>query len=371
MPEIRPPVPPFDADTALQKVRAAEAAWNTRDPERVAGAYTADSVWRNRDEFINGREEIVAFLARKWSKELDYVLRKDLWVFDADRIAVRFQYEWHDAMDSGSARMATSSGSSPTTGLMRRREASINDAPIDGPSVGSAALARPATRPGFRSDEPLRRAAVALPGQEPGRRAVESAEISDDGVAGDRLVHVRGPEGVRHIAPPAPPPRAPGTLAADGTPLIDGLPWSSPEALALVREAAGADAQLVAYDGTERFDVLPLLVATDGAVAEFGRDVRRLRPEHPDRRRRGAGRTRWPGATLRIGDAVIDLDSLRARCPMTTVDPDTLERDPGVLKDIGRRFGGRLALNADVLAAGTIHVGDAVELIPAATGIAA
>jgi uncharacterized protein YcbX len=200
---------------------------------------------------------------------------------------------------------------------------------------------------------------------------LETAEISYDGVAGDRLVHVRGPEGVRTSRRQYRLLGLRGTLAADGMPLIDGLQWSSPEALSLVREAAGDDAQLVAYDGIERFDVLPLLVATDGAVAEFGRDVRRLRPNIVIGGVEGLAERDWPGATLRIGKAVIDLDSLRARCPMTTVDPDTLERDPGVLKDIGRRFGGRLALNADVLAAGTIHVGDAVELIPAATGIAA
>jgi len=201
--------------------------------------------------------------------------------------------------------------------------------------------------------------------------ALGSADLSDDGVAGDRLVHVRGPEGVRTSRRQHRLLGLRGTLAADGTPRINGTPWSSPEALALVREAAGDDAKLVAYDGIERFDVLPLLIATDGAVAEFGRDVRRLRPNIVIGGVDGLAERDWPGAMLRIGDAVIGLDSLRARCPMTTVDPDTLERDPGVLKDIGRRFGGRLALNADVLTPGTIHVGDPVELIPAATGIAA
>jgi nuclear transport factor 2 (NTF2) superfamily protein len=131
LPEIRPPVPPFDAGTALQKVRAAEAAWNTRDPERVAGAYTTDSVWRNRDEFISGRDEIIAFLARKWSKELDYVLRKDLWAFDADRIAVRFQYEWHDRDGRWFRSYGNELWEFADTGLMRRREASINDVLID------------------------------------------------------------------------------------------------------------------------------------------------------------------------------------------------------------------------------------------------
>src|SRR3954447_24365482 len=93
----RPPVPPFSEETARQKVQAAEDAWNTRDPERVAGAYTVDSEWRNRDEFFAGRDEIVAFLRRKWAKELDYALRKELWAFTGNRIAVRFQYESLDA----------------------------------------------------------------------------------------------------------------------------------------------------------------------------------------------------------------------------------------------------------------------------------
>src|SRR6185369_7220727 len=92
----RPPLPPFTRETALQKVQAAEDAWNTRDPERVSLAYTEDSVWRNRDQFISGRAEIVQFLTAKWERELEYVLRKALWSFDGDRIAVRFQYECHD-----------------------------------------------------------------------------------------------------------------------------------------------------------------------------------------------------------------------------------------------------------------------------------
>jgi nuclear transport factor 2 (NTF2) superfamily protein len=96
MTESRPPLPPFTEEAARQKVLAAEAAWNTRDPSRVAAAYTVDSVWRNRDEFITGRDEIAAFLALKWARELDYALRKDLWTFGEDRIAVRFQYESHD-----------------------------------------------------------------------------------------------------------------------------------------------------------------------------------------------------------------------------------------------------------------------------------
>ena len=130
-----------------------------------------------------------------------------------------------------------------------------------------------------------------------------------------------------------------------------------------MQAAAGDDAELIAFDGLARFDILPLLVATDGAVAEFGRDVRRLRPNIVIGGVEGLAESGWAGAELHIGDAVIWLESLRARCPMTTVDPDTLERDPQVLKDIGRRFLGRIALNADVLRPGIVRVGDTVELV--------
>ena len=109
----------------------AEAAWNSRDPERVAGAYTADSQWRNRSEFIRGRDEIVAFLRRKWERELDYVLRKDLWAFEGNRIAVRFQYEWHDAAGQWWRSYGNENWEFADDGLMRRREASINDVRID------------------------------------------------------------------------------------------------------------------------------------------------------------------------------------------------------------------------------------------------
>jgi uncharacterized protein len=130
MSDTRPPVPPFDTSTALQKVRAAEAAWNTRDPDRVAAAYTVDSEWRNRDEFLKGRDEIRAFLERKWARELDYALRKDLWTFGADRIAVRFQYEWHDDTDNWFRSYGNELWEFDPNGLMRRREASINDVAI-------------------------------------------------------------------------------------------------------------------------------------------------------------------------------------------------------------------------------------------------
>jgi nuclear transport factor 2 (NTF2) superfamily protein len=130
MTETRPPVPPFDLDTARAKVQAAEDAWNTRDPERVSLAYTPDSVWRNRDQFISGREEIVKFLTNKWQKELDYALRKSLWDFRDDRIAVRFQYEWRDAGGQWWRSYGNELWEFDNNGLMRRREASINDVAI-------------------------------------------------------------------------------------------------------------------------------------------------------------------------------------------------------------------------------------------------
>jgi uncharacterized protein len=127
----RPPLPPFTPETATQKVQAAEDAWNTRDPERVAAAYTVDSVWRNRDTFVTGREEIVAFLTAKWERELDYALRKNLWSFGDNRIAVRFQYESHDAGGQWWRSYGNELWEFDEHGLMRRREASINDVPMD------------------------------------------------------------------------------------------------------------------------------------------------------------------------------------------------------------------------------------------------
>ncbi len=128
--ESRPPFPPFTAETAARKVRAAEDAWNSRDPERVAPAYTLDSVWRNRVEFINGREEILRFLRRKWARELDYRLIKEVWAFTDDRIAVRFDYEWHDDSGQWFRSYGNENWEFAPNGLMRRRIASINDLPI-------------------------------------------------------------------------------------------------------------------------------------------------------------------------------------------------------------------------------------------------
>ncbi len=191
---------------------------------------------------------------------------------------------------------------------------------------------------------------------------IVTAELTRVGIPGDRVVHVRGPEGIRTSRRHHRLLGLQATLGGDGEPLINGLAWNSPAALELVRGAAGDDAWLEAGTGTGRFDVLPLLVATDGAVERFGRDVRRLRPNILIGGVAGLAEVDWPGAQLTIGDAVIDLDSLRQRCPMTTVDPDTLERDRSVLLDIHQRFGGKLALNAGVRMPGTIHVGDEVSL---------
>lgn len=127
----RPPVPPFDEESAAFKARMAEDAWNTRDPQRVAQAYTLDSRWRNRDEIFSGRDAIVAFLTRKWQRELDYRLIKEVWAFRGDRIAVRFQYECHDASGQWWRAHGNELWEFDEHGLMRRREASINDRRID------------------------------------------------------------------------------------------------------------------------------------------------------------------------------------------------------------------------------------------------
>lgn len=192
--------------------------------------------------------------------------------------------------------------------------------------------------------------------------ALPSARLTDDGVAGDRTVHVRGRRGpltgrTRHRLLTIPAATGPG-----GVPWVSGQPWNTPAAIEIVRAAAGADAELVAYSGPERFDVLNLLVATDGAVAELGADVRRLRPNlliggvSP-----GAERD-WPGHALVIGDAVVGLHSLRARCVVTTIDPDTGGQDLDVFRRIRSEFGGELSLNAWVIKPGIVRIGDRVAL---------
>jgi len=148
----RPPLPPFTPESAAQKARAAEDAWNSRDPARVALAYTSDSVWRNRSEFLQGRAAIEAFLTRKWVKELDYRLIKELWTFGGNRIAVRFAYEWHDDSGNWFRSYGNENWEFADNGLMRRRLASINDLPIaaaDRKFHWPAPGPRPADHPGL------------------------------------------------------------------------------------------------------------------------------------------------------------------------------------------------------------------------------
>ncbi|POR45676.1 hypothetical protein B0G62_1302 [Paraburkholderia eburnea] len=128
--EVRPPLPPFTRETAIQKVRGAEDGWNTRDPQRVSLAYTPQSVWRNRAEFVTGREAIVGFLTRKWARELDYRLIKELWAYTDNRIAVRFAYEWHDDSGNWFRSYGNENWEFDANGLMAHRHACINDLPI-------------------------------------------------------------------------------------------------------------------------------------------------------------------------------------------------------------------------------------------------
>ena len=192
---------------------------------------------------------------------------------------------------------------------------------------------------------------------------LDEAEIGLDGVAGDRLVHVENARGLitARTRPGLLGLRA--TLGSNGEALVEGDPWWHPRVEALVSDAAGSDAHLVPYDGPERFDILPLLVATDGAIAAFGRDGRRLRPNIVVGGVRGLAERHWEGRRLIIGAASVYLDSLRERCIMTTFDPDTLEQDVDVLRDIRKRFSGLLALNASVARPGIVRVGDPVRLL--------
>ncbi|HEU5255199.1 MAG TPA: MOSC N-terminal beta barrel domain-containing protein [Vicinamibacterales bacterium] len=198
---------------------------------------------------------------------------------------------------------------------------------------------------------------------------LSKAMLSPAGISGDRIVRVRGPEGVRTSRRHYRLIGLHGSLDADGRARINGYPWDSVEALSLVRNAAGADAWVEAWSGLDRFDILPLLVITDGAIAAFGRDVRRLRPNIVIGGVEGMAERDWPGGELRIGGAIIGLRSWRSRCHMTTIDPDTLEVKPSVLKDIVQRFDNQLALNADVVREGMIRPGDPVQFVTS-TGLA-
>jgi hypothetical protein len=183
-------------------------------------------------------------------------------------------------------------------------------------------------------------------------------------VQGDRVVHVEDSRG-RFITSRT-HPRLLGhhaKLDSAGEPVVDNLPWTEPQVLQQVIEIAGPDARLVRDDSAQRFDILPLLVATDGSITAFGRDGRRLRPNIVVGGVDGLEERSWEGKCLRIGKVLIGIEDLRMRCVMTTFDPDTLKQDRDVLRDIVRRFDGKLALNCWVIRGGEICVGDEVELI--------
>ncbi|MEV0285347.1 MULTISPECIES: MOSC domain-containing protein [unclassified Kribbella] len=192
--------------------------------------------------------------------------------------------------------------------------------------------------------------------------ALGEAGLTRDGVAGDRTVHVRGRRGpltgrTRHQLLTVPAATGP-----DGVPLIAGHPWHTSAAAEAVRAAAGPDAELVAYTGPERFDVLNLLIATDGAVAELGADVRRLRPNLLIGGVPARAEGHWPGHALVIGEAVIGIHSTRGRCIVTSIDPDTGAQDLDVFRRIRHDFGGELGLNAWVIRPGRVRIGDPVTL---------
>ena len=193
---------------------------------------------------------------------------------------------------------------------------------------------------------------------------LQRAKVSALGIAGDRVVLVAHPPG--HVVTARSHPALLGhkaTTNAEGLVLVDGRPWNDPGVLADVQRIVGPQAELIEDQTAERFDVLPLLVATDGAIAAFGRDGRRLRPNLVIGGVEGLDERKWPGRKLRIGELTIAVDSLRGRCVMTTYEPDTLQPDPTVLKDIGKRFGGRLALNCAVETGGVIELNQKVEVI--------
>ncbi len=193
---------------------------------------------------------------------------------------------------------------------------------------------------------------------------LQHGRVGPLGIEGDRVVHVEDSEG--RVITSRSHPRFlghKGSLGIDGTPLVDGRPWNSPEVASHVLKIVGPRAKLVRYDGAERFDVLPLLVATDGAIAAFGHDYRRLRPNIVIGGVEGLAERDWPGACLRIAKALIGVQDLRLRCIMTSYDPDTQKQEKAITRDIYRRFEGKLALNCFVIEGGEISVGDDVELV--------
>jgi MOSC domain-containing protein len=200
-----------------------------------------------------------------------------------------------------------------------------------------------------------------------GGERLQEAELRMDGIAGDRVVSVvyGGRVVTSRIRPALLGLR--GSTAEDGTPLVDGVPWHDPRALEAVRAATGGDVELVADDSLERFDVLPLSVASDGALARIGLDGRRFRPNLVIGGVEGLAERQWPGRMLKIGGgaAYVAVARLRPRCVMTTFDPDTQEQDRTVLRRLVDEYEGRFALDCSVVVAGTIRVGDTVELRPA------
>ncbi|MBL8229154.1 MAG: MOSC N-terminal beta barrel domain-containing protein [Bryobacterales bacterium] len=194
--------------------------------------------------------------------------------------------------------------------------------------------------------------------------SLAGATLTPLGIAGDRAVQVINPSG--RIVTARSHPGLLGhksSIGPDGVPLVDGRPWTDASVLADVRAIAGPWAALIHNETAGRFDVLPLLVATDGAIAAFGRDRRRLRPNIVIGGVEGLEERTWPGRKLRIGRVTIDIDSLRGRCGMTTYDPDTLDQDPTVLRDIVKRFEGKLALNCAVEEGGAIEINQKVEFV--------
>ena len=193
---------------------------------------------------------------------------------------------------------------------------------------------------------------------------LQRAKIGPLGIEGDRVVHVEDTRG--RVITSRSHPRFlghKGSVGEHGDVMVDRLPWDSVEITAKVADIAGPGAKLVRYDGVERFDVLPLLVATDGAIAAFGHDGRRLRPNIVIAGVAGLAERSWPGACLRIGKVVIGVQDLRLRCIMTSYDPDTLVQDKEITRGIYRRFDGKLALNCFVISGGEIAVGDEVHLV--------
>lgn len=194
--------------------------------------------------------------------------------------------------------------------------------------------------------------------------ALDTVAILPDGIPGDRVVQVYDAQG--RVVTSRTTPGLLGlkaTTGPTGEPLVDGAPWTAPEVAKRIEAIAGVGARLIRHEGPERFDVLPLLVATDGAIDALGLDRRRFRPNILIAGVDGLAEREWPGQRARIGGTIVAFKKLRGRCVMTTYDPDTLEQDPSVLRRIVQEMGGRLALDSYVIRAGRVSVGDPVELL--------